>query len=250
MKTIRKGIAVLDLLSKATDSLGVTELATKLDMDKAIVHRILKTLEEARFVRQDASTKRYALGIGFLQMGGRFLHQLGLPELSHPHLLHLWEQSNETVHLCVLSGLQTVLVRVYESRQGVRVSANVGEQASLHGTSSGKAFLAYGPPDLLERAIEAGLTQHQPNTITNATRLREEIALVKHLGFATDFEESDRNYSAVAVPIMKLSGECVAAIAVAVPIGRMPVKPSAELLGYLRQAAHAISKELSLNLLA
>jgi DNA-binding IclR family transcriptional regulator len=244
MKTIRKGIAVLDRLSKAAGPLGVTELATALDMDKAIVHRILKTLEEARLVRQEASTKRYTLGIGFLQMGGRFLHQLRLPELAHPHLLQLWERSNETVHLCVQSDLQTVLVRVYESRQGVRVSANVGEQASLHGTSSGKVFLAFGPADLLERTIASGLTQHQPNTITSAMRLRGEVVRVRRQGFATDIEESDSNYSALAVPILRRGGECVAAIAVALPVGRMLSRPNTELLGYLKEAAHAISQEL------
>ena len=36
MKTIRKGIAVLEQLSMAIGMLGVTELATALDMDKAI----------------------------------------------------------------------------------------------------------------------------------------------------------------------------------------------------------------------
>ena len=97
MKTIRKGIAVLEQLSKAAGAMGVTELATALDMDKAIVHRILKTLAEGKLVRQDASTKRYSLGIGFVQMGGRFLDQFGFPEFAHPHLLQLWERCNETV---------------------------------------------------------------------------------------------------------------------------------------------------------
>lgn len=246
MKTIRKGIAVLDQLSKANVPLGVTEIAKTLEMDKAIVHRILKTLEEGRLVRQEVSTKRYSLGIGFLQMGGRFLHQLRLPELAHPHLLQLWEQSNETVHLCVQSDLQTVLVRVYESRQGVRVSASVGEQASLHGTSSGKVFLAYGGAGLMERAVASGLQQHQPKTITDPARLRDEIERVRKQGFATDIEESDCNYSAIAVPVLGRGGECVAAIAVALPVGRMPAKPGGDLLGHLQEAARAIALELPL----
>lgn len=244
MKTIRKGVAVLEQLSKAAGTLGVTDLATVLDIDKAIVHRILKTLEEAKLVRQDPASKRYSLGIGFLMMGGRFLHQLRLPELAHPHLLALWERCNETVHLCVQSDLQTVLVRAYESRQGVRVSASVGEQASLHGTSSGKVFLAYGPADLVERVIQQGLAKHQPNTITGATRLRHEVATVRRQGYATDIEESDQNYSAIAVPILRPGGECVAAIAVAMPVGRMPSKPGEVLLDDLKAAARAIAQDL------
>ena len=243
MKTIRKGIAVLEQLSRAAGAMGVTELATALDMDKAIVHRILKTLEEGKLVRQDVSTKRYSLGIGFVQMGGRFLDQLGLPELAHPHLLQLWERCNETVHLCVRSDLQTVLVRVYESRQGVRVSASVGEQAHLHATSTGKVFLAYGPADLVDRAITAGLPRCQPNTIHSAARLRKEVSLVRQQGHATDFEESDQNYCAVAVPVMGAEGECVAAVAVAMPVGRMPSVPNAALLADLKATARAISLE-------
>lgn len=244
MKTIRKGVAVLEQLSKAAGTLGVTDLATVLNIDKAIIHRILKTLEEAKLVRQDPATKRYSLGIGFLMMGGRFLHQLRLPELAHPHLLALWERCNETVHLCVQSDLQTVLLRAYESRQGVRVSASVGEQASLHGTSSGKVFLAFGPDDLVERAIKHGLAKHQPHTITDARRLRQEVVKVKRLGYATDIEESDQNYSAIAVPILGPDGVCVAAIAVAMPVGRMPSTPSEALLGDLRAVAQKIAQDL------
>lgn len=243
MKTIRKGIAVLGQLSKAAAAMGVTELATALDMDKAIVHRILKTLEEAKLVQQDASTKRYCLGIGFVQMGGRFLDQLGLPALAHPHLLQLWERCNESVHLCVQSGLQTVLLRVYESRQGVRVSASVGDQAHLHATATGKVFLAYGPADLVDRAISAGLAQCQPNTINSAARLRKELSLVRQQGFATDIEESDQNYSAIAVPVMGAEGQCTAAVAVAMPVGRMSSRPNAALLADLKATAHAISLE-------
>ena len=241
MKTIRKGIAVLEQLSTAAGAIGVTELATALDMDKAIVHRILKTLEEGKLVRQDVSTKRYSLGIGFVQMGGRFLDQLGLPELAHPHLLQLWERCNETVHLCVRSDLKTVLLRVYESRQGVRVSANVGAQAHLHLTSTGKVFLAYGPADLVEQAISAGLPQCQPYTINTAARLRKEVLKVRQQGHATDIEESDQNYSAVAVPILGVDGECLAAVAVAMPVGRMPSVPNAALLADLKATSHAIS---------
>lgn len=210
MKTIRKGVAVLEQLSRVPGTMGVTDLATALDIDKAIVHRILKTLEEAKLVQQDPATKRYALGIGFLMMGGRFLHQLRLPELAHPHLFALWERCNETVHLCVRSDLQTVLLRAYESRQGVRVSASVGEQAPLHGTSSGKVFLAYGPSDLAENVIQQGLVKHQPYTITDARLLRQEVVMVRRQGYATDIEESDQNYSAIAVPILGPAGDCVA----------------------------------------
>lgn len=244
MKTIRKGIAVLEQLSKVEGKMGVTDLATALDIDKAIVHRILKTLEEAKLVYQDPATKRYSLGIGFLMMGGRYLHQLRLPELAHPHLLALWERCNETVHLCVQSDLQTVLLRAYESRQGVRVSASVGERASLHGTSSGKIFLAFGPGDLIERVLQQGLVRHQPNTITDRTRLREEVAMVRQQGYATDIEESDQNYSAIAVPVLRHGGGCAAAIAVAMPVGRMPAKPNELLIADMQLTARAIAQDL------
>ena len=244
MKTVRKAVAVLEKLSEAPEALGVTELAIALDMDKSIVHRLLKTLVDCKLVHQHASTRRYSLGIGFVQLGGRFLHQLGLPEVAHPHLFKFWERCDETVHLCVRSELKTVLLRVYESRQGVRVSANVGDQADLHATSTGKIFLAYETPDLVESAIGAGLIQRQANTITNAAQLREELAQVRRQGFATDIEESDKNYSAIAVPVIGHLGECIAAIAVAMPISRMSAAPDAVLLADLKETSHSITMEV------
>ncbi|MHA1571656.1 MAG: IclR family transcriptional regulator, partial [Alphaproteobacteria bacterium] len=120
----------------------------------------------------------------------------------------------------------------------------LGQTAPLHCTAGGKVFLAFGPNDLIDRMIEAGLPPQQPNTITEGDRLREELGRVRRQGYATDIEESDNDYAALGAPILNHERRCVAAVAVAMPINRLRAAPIGGLVEPLLEAVKAISHEL------
>jgi DNA-binding IclR family transcriptional regulator len=215
-----------------------------MDLNRSIVHRILTSLEVAGLVQQDPDKKKWKLGIGFLTMGAKYLHQLRLPSLAQAQLLILAQETNETVHLCIRSELEAVIIGAFESRQSVRVSACVGDRAPLHVTASGKIFLAFDNPDLLKQVITAGLVSARSEAITVPDRLVNEVSNIKDLGFATDVEESEDNYSAYAAPVIAPDGTCVAAVAVALPIGRMRSAPADQFLTPLYTAVRNIGAEI------
>ena len=244
MKTVRKALAVLKQLAEADGPMGVTEISVATGVDKAIVYRALRTLVDETFVAQDPASRKYQLGPGLLHMAGLQLRQLPFVEIAKPHLLRLWAETNETIHLCVRHDLEVMLTQVYESRQGVRVSSRLGERAPLHCTAGGKIFLAFGPSDLIDRAGKAGLAPRQPNTITDLAKLRADIGTVRKRGYSIDLEESDQDYSAVAARVASHDEHCLAAVAIALPIRRYRAKSVDELVRPLIECADAISADL------
>src|SRR2546427_229670 len=62
LKTLRKGLEVLETLADDRGALTLTALAERLRESPPVVFRILRTLEERGYVEQDASSKRWHPG--------------------------------------------------------------------------------------------------------------------------------------------------------------------------------------------
>ena len=61
-RTLRRGLDVLEALARADeDGLGPSAIGQQVDLDKATVTRLLRTLVEAGYVTQDEATRRYRL---------------------------------------------------------------------------------------------------------------------------------------------------------------------------------------------
>ena len=62
IQSIAKAIRVLKAFSKAHPEYSVTDLSRELGWHKAVVHKILTTLQRDRLVQQDPASRRYRLG--------------------------------------------------------------------------------------------------------------------------------------------------------------------------------------------
>ena len=61
-RTLSRGLDVLEALARADeDGLGPSALGQRVNLDKATVTRLLRTLVEAGYVTQDETTRRYRL---------------------------------------------------------------------------------------------------------------------------------------------------------------------------------------------
>lgn len=62
IQSLARGLKILDILAEADDSVGITELAHHMEMDKSSISRLMQTLASYGFAEQDPSTRRYRLG--------------------------------------------------------------------------------------------------------------------------------------------------------------------------------------------
>jgi IclR family transcriptional regulator, KDG regulon repressor len=114
----------------------------------------------------------------------------------------------------------------------------------VHCTAEGKALIAFQPPMLIERIINAGLERRTPRTMIDPAALREELAKVRARGYATDDEEYELGVRGIASPIRDDSGNSVAAVGVNGPAQRLTKNRLRALAGHVNAAAKAISVRL------
>lgn len=246
-RTLLRGLAVLETLASERRSLGPTEIAGIVDLDKATVSRLLTTLQEAGYVRRDPATRTYTLSMKILQLSQAFSPQLGLREISHPHLRKLCDEVHETVHLGIRDGARVVYVDKVESEgQSIRMVSAVGQTMPVHTTALGKAILAALRPEDRDRALE-GVTfdPRSPRSITNREAFLEELERTRARGYAIDDRENEDNVTCVGAPIVGTRGDVIAAISISAPTFRVSDKVAA-LGAACRATAEGISQEIGL----
>lgn len=99
----------------------------------------------------------------------------------------------------------------------------MGRTLPAHASATGKAILAFGPRQQVEAVIAAGLPALTERTITDPMVLRVELEQTRQLGYATESAESATNLSCLSAPVWGDSAGVVGAVALCIPIARLPV---------------------------
>ena len=97
--------------------------------------------------------------------------------------------------------------------------------------SNGKAVLAWLPESQVNRILQAeGLPARTPNSITSMKQYRNELAIIREKGYATDCEEFQAGISAVSAPLFNSGAQVVGTLSIVGPAFRM-TKDKLELYG-------------------
>lgn len=222
VESVRRALKVLGSFSSEDGrSLGVTDIANKLAMNKSTVHRMLVTLESEGFVRQ-VDGQRYAVGWKLFELSASASPLDGMRDIVLDELQTLVNQTGETAHLAVLQDEQVLYVEKVESTRSLRMPSSVGETVPLHCTALGKVLLAGLAESESNRLIYG--REHEaitPRTITDPDELRTAVALARDTGYAIDDEEIDEGLMCVAGPITDDRATVRAAISIAGPASRI-----------------------------
>ncbi|HEX6923549.1 MAG TPA: helix-turn-helix domain-containing protein, partial [Bacillales bacterium] len=100
VKSVDRALAIVKLIS-SYKSMGVTEIAREIGINKSAVHRILSTLVKHGFIEKDTNTNHYKLGYTFLEIGSQLLESIDLRSEAQPFLKELEALTNEVIHLVV-----------------------------------------------------------------------------------------------------------------------------------------------------
>jgi DNA-binding IclR family transcriptional regulator len=203
-------LAILNLLGKFPDGVGLNELARLLNSPRSSVHRALGALRRAELVEQDHNS-RYRLGYGLLKLA--FSYYEGLDEVSHirPVLTTLAAEYGETTHYAILDRTEVVyLAKVHPATSRYQMTSVIGGRNPAYCTGVGKALLAYelksrqSVTDFIEHH-DPPLIQHTKNTITTRDALHEEMTLIRQRGYALDREDYEEGINCIAIPLFLTS---------------------------------------------
>lgn len=206
----------LTLLLREGRQLSVRAAAEVLGTAPATAHRLLSALVHRGFAVQDRD-RRYVAGPVFVPQAARFDPGL-LRRLAHPVLQSLHECVGETVQLMVLTGSNILFIDGIEAvGRSLRIGMRIGDEMPAYCSAGGKALLAEMTNPQVENLYRGGLTPWPTARYGNVNALKRNLAMVRRLGYGTNFEETERGVHGLGVCVHTPTGATVAAFTTALP---------------------------------
>ena len=235
-------VDILELVSTSREGLALHEVSAQLEAPKSSLLPLLRALTARGYLAQGRDGD-YRLGLRIFELGSAASARRDLAEVARPALVELMRRTGETVFLGTLAGdgLSVVYIDKVESEQIIRYAAGVGDRRPLHATSSGKAILAFLPPEQREKICKTlPLVRHTERTVTSLATLDATLDEIQRTGVCISLDEMVRGAAGVAAPIFDRQSQVAGVCAIAGPTDR--VRPQARrLAGEAKRTAQAIS---------
>jgi IclR family transcriptional regulator, pca regulon regulatory protein len=208
--------------------------------------RLIRTLEEAGYIRQDAATKRYRLSWKMLQLQDVTVSVLDYADLARSHLEALSAEIHETTGMAVLDGL--------EVRHAIRIASNriispnipPGALFPAHATAMGKVLLADREEAMVRQVAERHpFVRFTDRTVVDVDEFLAQLPEVARQGYAVSDGEWERVIRSIAAPVRTRDGVVVAAVcAVTVSPDMTVADMQRDYLPAVIRSANAISQAL------
>ncbi|SDH86094.1 transcriptional regulator, IclR family [Alteribacillus persepolensis] len=245
IRTVENAMQILRLFTSEKREWTLTEIAKKKEMNIASAQRLVKTLENYKYIERSSESKKYRLGLSILRLSGIVTSTMEIHQEARPIAEALVEQLGEAVHIGVLEGSETVYLEKIESLHPVRLASYTGKQNPGYCTGCGKVVLAYKDVREQERMMhemsQKGFYPYASNTVTTINQLSEDLKEIKRQGHAVCVNEFSEGITSIAAPIYDHRETVIAAISVTGPHNRINI---AESIKEVVKAGERISKNL------
>jgi IclR family acetate operon transcriptional repressor len=241
VQSIERAFDLLEMLADAGGALGLSELATASGLPLPTVHRLMRTLVNRGYVRQEAS-RRYTLGSRLIRLGEISNRMLGTS--LRPYLARLVRLTGETANLAMLDGDEVVYLAQVPSPHQMRMFTEPGRRVLPHATAVGKALLALLPAAEARALLErGGMPAFTPTTVTDPDLLLAQLEVARQQGYAVDEGEQEVGVRcfAVAVP----GAPAALAVSASGPAARMTDDAEARIVPALTEIAAEISRTIA-----
>ncbi|MDI9596415.1 MAG: IclR family transcriptional regulator [Atribacterota bacterium] len=228
MKSVEKTIKILDCLSDAERSLGVTEISSLLSIPKSTVHRILTTLLNHSIVTRDSDTSKYRLGVQILKYANSFYDSFDFRQYSKNILKAVCMETHLTTFLCIWQNDNVICIdsiNLTNKTNTHQLFVEVGKTMPFHCAASAKILLAFQSLNKISNIIKNNnLDGYTSKTITDSGKLIKHLELIRTQGYAICDEELEEGIRAISVPVKDLNGQAIASITITGLISRVPTK--------------------------
>lgn len=213
--SVAKAIRILNCFTPTRPRLSLAQISQQLCQPKSTTLNLIRTLEEGGLLLRTSGEQTYQLGYKLMELSYCLRASLPIIQYAVPFLEELQIKTGEIVYLTThINGRVLYLEAMYPSIRIGNYSVT-GKTLPMYCTGCGKAMLAYLPPDEVEQIIDRwGLHAYTPNTITDRTKLYEELEITRKRGYAIDVEEESPGVKCVAIPVRNSSGYPTGALSI------------------------------------
>ncbi|QTD39444.1 IclR family transcriptional regulator [Sporosarcina sp. Te-1] len=240
--SVRKACQIISCFSNEDPALGIGEIAERLDMNISTAHHLVSTLCAEGVLMKD-DRKKYRLGWRLLEWNNHVMFQQDVYDKAMPLVKELIHRFRGTVHIAMFDKGTVVFVLKVSSQESTPIQTYIGSRKPAYATSSGKVLLSHNAVYLKE-TLERGLLGEAPNTITDISRLKQELEEIRIKGYSISNNENSDGMYGIAAPIFSYSEEIIAAVNLVAPISYMLASDRKMMIQSVKNTAQLISKEL------
>ena len=243
---VPKALRVLETVAARKHPLSIAEIATALEIPQPTAHRLVGTLEKLGFVGREPGRRRVIEGKRLVGLGLDVLQAAAGSGTKHAILANLAKKTGESCNLGVVAGGHVVYIERVESQWPLGLRFEPGSRVPLHCTAIGKLLLSgMGEEVIAAHVANGGLARYTATTITDAKRLRDELARIRKQGYSIDNQEFMSGVVCMAVPVRGPKGEVCAGLAISAAQARLTLTGIKRYLPDLRTASEKLSRALA-----
>ena len=215
--TLKKGLSILSMFDSDHPEWTFTDIWKGAGLSRPTAFRLVKTLEEAKFLSFDASKGTYHLGVSILKGSYLMLSPSELARTARPYLDRLTEITTETSILTVEADHVAIIAARVLTPRPFKPDNPVGLPMPGLANVHTRIFLAYRPESEWRAALSAPVERRTPYTRVDPEELAAELAKIRREGVACGMQEWNLGMCAVAAPVFDAGRQVRASLAVVAP---------------------------------
>lgn len=244
VKSADRAFDILEYVADAAEPPSFSQMLVDLRIPRSSLFHLLNNLLGRGYLEQDSVTDRYRVGDHVRQLAKK-ISGPPLATLVVPFLKQLTSELNETAGFYLRDGNTVETIASTTSSQALAYTMKVGERAPLYAVSSGKITLSRMSPGELDAYLkDLTFEAVTPQTITSKRRLREDLAVVRQIGFGHSREEFTPGIIGIATAV-EYDGHLFGALNLAVPTVRFNDEREAVFRRHLSTVAAALGQMLA-----
>ena len=219
VQSIDRAMNILEILSQG-NNLSLAEVCKKSKLHKTTTFRILHSLKENGYVKQNKKGQ-YSLTYKMFRVGNRVVQSIDFAQPAKSHITKLAVETNQTIHLVIRDGNQILYIDKFspENTSNTMEWSKIGRRAPMHCTAAGKAILAYcSEEDILNIWDQTDIIKYTARTIINVDNLFDNLKLTRKNGYSVEYEEYELGLYCIGTPIFNSKKEVVGAISISIPL--------------------------------
>jgi DNA-binding IclR family transcriptional regulator len=243
-RTLEKGLQVLGLFDVEHPEWTLKEIRERAGLPKATSFRLVKTLENQKYLTYDPDKGTYHLGSNMLRAAYLALSHSELVRMSRPFVRRLAETTTETVDLSVWTDQGAMIVDTVYTSRPFRPNNPPGMVMKGLANVHSKLYVALGPESAWPQVIAESSVPRTQHTITEPEELMNELQKVRREGVAFGLQEHNLGMCAVGAPVFGVNSEVRAVLAVVVPSERFGPPEMRDYAAAVTRVGRELSREL------
>ena len=215
IQVISRAALILRVLAQQSEGLSLGQIASRCDLPRSTVQRIVAALSDEGFVFSEGQSNGIRLGPEIQSLAQASAGDV--KERMRPIMRSIAEKTGETVDLAVLKRGRMHFTDQIVGSHRLRTVSSIGETFPLTTTANGKAALACLDQAEAARLVLAELEQDRSEE--KLMRILEDLEAIRRGKLATDESEHTEGISAIGFALRDPAGDIIA-VSVPVPSSR------------------------------